>query len=93
MVSPSLWYSDRVVFEYEERFAVKNEDLAASIYLAAGKDESLRVRDNTQMFGNKLRERNYPNLHLNASIVEGENHRSLFPYAFTRGIRFVFADK
>lgn len=38
-------------------------------------------------------ERNYPNLHLKASIVEGENHRSLFPYAFTRGIRFVFADK
>jgi len=92
-VSPSLWYSDKVVFEYEEKFAIEHQDLAASIYLAAGGDESLRVRDNTQMFGNKLRERNYPNLQLEVSIVEGENHRSLFPYAFTRGIRFVFADK
>jgi len=93
IVSPSLWYSDRVVFEYEEKFSIEHQDLAASIYLAAGGDESLQVRDNTQMFGNKLRERGYPNLHLKASIVEGENHRSLFPYAFTRGIRFVFADK
>lgn len=93
IVSPSLWYSDKVVFEYEEKFAVKHQDFAASIYLAAGEDESLRVKDNTQMLGNKLKERGYPNLHLKASIVEGENHRSLFPYAFTRGIRFVFADK
>lgn len=93
IVCPSLWYSDKVVFEYEEKFAVKHQDLAASIYLAAGEDESLRIRNNTQLLGNKLRERDYPNLHLKASIVEGENHRSLFPYAFTRGMRFIFADK
>jgi predicted alpha/beta superfamily hydrolase len=93
IVSPSLWYSNKVVFEYEEKFAIEHKDLPASIYLAAGEDESSRVRDTTQMLGNRLKERGYPNLHLKASIVEGENHRSLFPYAFTRGIRFVFAAK
>ncbi len=91
IVSPSLWFSGGIVFEYEEAFALSHKDLNASIHLSVGEDETQRMRENLIKLNSILAERKYAHLNLEFLLVKGENHRSLFPYAFSRGIRFVFS--
>ena len=38
--SPSLWWDDRVVFEYEKRYAAEHDDLAARVFIGAGGNET-----------------------------------------------------
>lgn len=38
--SPSLWWGNRVVFEYEKKYAESNKDLAARVFIAAGGHET-----------------------------------------------------
>ena len=56
-----------------------------------GEDETQRMRENLIKLNSILAERKYAHLNLEFLLVKGENHRSLFPYAFSRGIRFVFS--
>ena len=91
IVSPSLWFSDGIVFEYEEKFATNRSELEASVYLAVGADESQRMKDGALRLNDTLLKREYSHLKFHFSLVEGENHRSLFPFAFTRGLRFIFS--
>lgn len=92
IVSPSLWFSNGIVFEYEEAFASKNKDMHASAFLSVGEDESQRIREGSINLSSTLSKRGYLHLRFQFSLVEGENHRSLFPFAFSRGLRFVFSD-
>lgn len=93
IVSPSLWFSNGIIFEYEEDFFSNQKDMDVSVYLAVGEDESQRMRDGSIRLNDTLSKREYPNLRLQFFLVEGENHRSLFPFAFTRGMRFVFSGR
>lgn len=92
VVSPSLWFSNGVALEYEEAFASKNRDMSASVFLSVGEDESQRIREDSVNLSKTISKRKYPHLRFQFSLVEGENHRSLFPFAFSRGLRFVFSD-
>ncbi len=92
IVSPSLWFSNGVVFEYEEVFASKNKDMHSSVFLSVGEDESQRMREDSINLSSTISKRGYPHLRFQFSLVKGENHRSLFPFAFSRGLRFVFSD-
>ncbi len=38
--SPSLWWDDEIVFQYEKRYADTHDDLSASVFMAAGEWES-----------------------------------------------------
>ena len=38
--SPSLWWDDQVVFEYEARYADQHDDLQARVFIAAGGHET-----------------------------------------------------
>ena len=92
IVSPSLWYSNEIVFEYEKEYANSHRDLEASIYLSTGMDESERMVRTSRYFTGVLSGRGYNSLRLEAVMAEGEHHRSLFAQAFTKGMRFVFSD-
>lgn len=93
IVSPSVWFSDGIIFDYEEEFFSNHKDMDASVYLSVGEDESQRMRDGSIKLSNKLAKREYPHLRFRSSLVPEENHRSLFPYAFSRGMRFVFSER
>ena len=93
IISPSLWFSDGIVFEYEEEFLSNHEDIDGSVYLAVGEDESQRMRDGSINLSDTLSKKEYPNLRFQFSLVQEENHRSLFPYAFSRGMRFIFSGR
>jgi predicted alpha/beta superfamily hydrolase len=92
IVSPSLWFSNGVIFEYEEDFFSNQKDMDESVYLAVGGDESQRMRDGSIRLSNTLSKRAYPHLRFQFSMVQEENHRSLFPYAFSKGLRYIFSD-
>jgi predicted alpha/beta superfamily hydrolase len=90
IVSPSLWYSNDVVFKYEEAFARTHKSLNAAVFLSTGKDESAQMIRTTEKMIGTIETRKYAGLRLAHLIPEGEHHRSVFPYAFAKGIRWLF---
>ena len=88
-VSPHLAWDDRVIFQYEDRFAKKNAELPAKLFLAVGsldRDFAFDLRD----FHMRLEGRSYADLELFMVEIEEETHLSVFPGAFSRGLRTVF---
>jgi hypothetical protein len=37
-----------------------------------------------------ITERKYPGLRFASLMLEGEHHRSVFPYAFTKGVQWLY---
>jgi len=79
-----------VIFGYESTYAKNHPEMNASIFLATGKDESERMVETTRRFIEIIDNRNYQNLRFKSNIPEEENHRSIFPYAYTKGLQFIF---
>ncbi|MPZ14975.1 MAG: hypothetical protein GEU73_11230 [Chloroflexi bacterium] len=52
IVSPSIWWDDRVLRRYEEQWAKEHTDLSASLFLAVGQNE--------QMMGGTWRNESFP---------------------------------
>jgi hypothetical protein len=90
IVSPSLWYSNEVIFEYEKEFAETQKAMNAVVFLSTGKDESEPMVRTTEKMIRTMTDRNYPGLRFTSLMPEGEHHRSIFPYAFTKGLRWIF---
>lgn len=90
IVSPSLWYSNRIAFTMEEQAAANGPRPTARVYLSVGElEDSTMPNDLTALF-KKLKSRGNPNLSLTLRIFEGERHNSVFPAAVTRGLLTVF---
>jgi predicted alpha/beta superfamily hydrolase len=94
-VSPSLWWADRVIFEYEEEFADEHSDLPAKLFLAVGELEEGQWPDskmvsNLKEFHKRLEDRNYAGLEMEMVVMEDETHYSVFLGALSKGLRSVF---
>jgi predicted alpha/beta superfamily hydrolase len=90
IVSPSLWYANELIFDYEKEFAGANAALNADVFLSTGRDESERMVRTAERMIRTLTGRKYAGLRFKSEIPEGEHHRSIFPAAFTRGMRWLF---
>jgi len=90
IVSPSLWYSNDVIFQYEKEFAQAHKTLKAAVFLSTGKDESAQMIRTTEKMIRTVEDRKYAGLKFASLMPEGEHHRSIFPYAFTKGVRWLF---
>lgn len=90
IVSPSLWYDDRMIFELEEKLARGGGRPAGKAYISAGDMENPLMASDVRALAKTLRGRAHPRLTLREEILEGETHNSIFPSAFSRGLRFVF---
>lgn len=90
IVSPSLWYGDRFVFDTEKSTRSASAP-RARVFLGVGSrevnDERDMVRDLATMAA-ALAHR--PSLQLKREVFDDETHDSVFPTAFSRGIRFTF---
>ena len=92
IISPSLWWDDRASFRYEEAYAKKHKSLPARVYLTAGENDGPSiVRDIPRMM-DRLKSRGYTGFVLGGGLLEDETHRTIFPNAVTKGLRFVFKD-
>ena len=76
IVSPSLWYDDSFVF------GVKGSPKARA-YIAAGSIENPVMARDARRLGKRL------GALARVEVLEDETHNSIFPSAFSRGIRFV----
>jgi uncharacterized protein len=95
LVSPSLWYANRIALTMEEAAAAAGIKPDARVFFAVGSFEN-QPANNRAMVGDltklidKLRSRNNPRLVLRFRIYDGETHNSVFPGAVTRGLLTVF---
>lgn len=89
VVSPYLSWSDYVVLEYEEEFAETYTDLPAKLFLAVGALDREFASDLSDLH-KRLERRNYPGLEMHMVVMEEETHLSVFPGAFSSGLRTVF---
>jgi hypothetical protein len=95
LVSPSLWYSNRIALTMEQAAAASGIRPDARVFFAVGSLENqpannrAMVDDLTELV-EKLKSRNNPRLAVRYRIYDGETHNSVFPGAVTRGLLTVF---
>lgn len=90
IVSPSLWYANRVALTMEEAAADNGIRPDAHVFFGVGELESPVMSDDLAQLFRNLRARNNPRLDMSMRIFEGERHNSVFPAAVTRGLLTVF---
>lgn len=96
LVSPSLWYDDRRIFETEEAWASERDSLATTLYLAVGSREGNHQRDmvgDLRELARRVERRGYPGLSTHAEVLDGETHDSVFPRALSNGLRTIFGSR
>ncbi|MCJ8273996.1 MAG: hypothetical protein MJK04_31930 [Psychrosphaera sp.] len=93
IVSPSLWYDNKKLFDLQKRHAKRNNKLKARVFYAVGSEENRSGQpmvDQLTAFYEALKQSQYKGLSLNKRIFKDENHNSIFPTALTTGLRTVF---
>lgn len=91
--SPSLWYDNHHMFRAEAAYAAKHDDLKAKVFMYIGEKETPATTGNSyDMVGDNarmnavLKGRNYPGLTVSNLVVEGEDHQTVAPVGFMRGL-------
>ena len=94
-VSPSIWYADRMLLEVEEAFAARGRSLPLRFFMGVGSREVNSERDmvvDLERYAARLRGRRYEGLALQSRVMQDETHNSVFPIAFTKGLRWIYQD-
>ena len=102
--SPSYWYDRHHMADQEKAYAAKHDDLPARVYMYIGEYEEMRPGDpryakdvnmvtDTKAMDGALRSRNYPSLHLKADVLNDEDHFTVAPRGFTRGLKYLLPVK
>jgi predicted alpha/beta superfamily hydrolase len=95
--SPSFWYDNHVMWKIEQAYAKAHRDLSANVFLYVGAFEAAHPNDrrfnrrrdmvqDVRSFEGRLKKRGYPNLRIRSEVVAEENHLTVFPSGFTRGL-------
>lgn len=100
--SPSFWYDRHHMAAREQAYAAKHKDLPARVYMYIGEYEEMRPGDpryakdvnmvtDTRAMDRALRSRNYPSLSMEAEVLNDEDHFTVAPRGFTRGLKYLLA--
>ena len=87
--SPSLWFNNKVMFNFEANYAKANKDLKAKVYMAAGDQENdpkFGMIDYMMDLDKQLKARHYSQLTLVTETLPGEGHLSVYPTFVTQGL-------
>lgn len=95
MISASLWYADKWLLRREERGEVEAPGRKTRVYVAVGSWEEQPERggymvSENEHFAALLAARGDPNLVIKHRTFEDETHASIFPAAFSTGVRHLF---
>jgi uncharacterized protein len=85
IVSPSYWYDDEMIFD-----VVKTSKPSGRVYMSAGALENSVMGRDVRRLARILRNPARAGLALREEVLDNETHNSIFPSAFSRGLRFVF---
>jgi predicted alpha/beta superfamily hydrolase len=94
IVSPSLWYANKWMFDREAERTSVRLPRKTRVYIAAGSWEEQPERHGFMVsesvaFAGLLAARGDPNLLVKSRVFEDETHASIFPAAFSTGIRHM----
>lgn len=98
--SPSLWFDKRHMFAVEKNYAAAHRDLPANVYIYAGEYETMRADDarfnqtadlagDSRALVETLKKRSYPGLHIRFDVLNDEDHVSVAPRGFTKGLLYL----
>ena len=98
--SPSLWYDQNIMDEFEHKYAKVHQDLPASVYLYVGEYEDMKAGDaryakrynmvsDAKKMVRALSSRDYPSLRIKLEVLNDEDHLSVAPRGFTHGLKFL----
>lgn len=90
IVSPSLWYHDKWLFDYEKAMTKNRERLAATAYLAVGDFEGGSMVPDLKAFTSRLQAHDFDAFSVRGEVLSDETHNSLFPRAVSNGIRMIW---
>lgn len=93
IISPSYWYSDEFIFDYEASFALSHNRFDEVVFTTVGNRERNGEWDMVDLhgrFAEQLAAHNYDGLSLDSYLFENETHASIWPAGFSRGLRSVF---
>jgi predicted alpha/beta superfamily hydrolase len=95
LVSPSLWYADKLILGREAAGDPVRLPRTTRVYLGVGSWEEQPERggymvSELQRFAGQLAARGDPNLIVKHRVFEDETHASIFPACFSTGIRHLF---
>jgi uncharacterized protein len=99
IVSPSLWYGDRLIFSVEHTTAAARRDIDRTIerhaFFAIGGAETREAMgapmvEQLKQFYRSLEQRHDPALTLAMRVYPEDTHASVFPGAVARGLLAVF---
>ncbi|HXQ16855.1 MAG TPA: alpha/beta hydrolase-fold protein [Caulobacteraceae bacterium] len=95
VVSPAVWWDQRMIFRQEAVLAARANDLPVRLFLAVGAMEEADGAPYWPVSGlaelaAALRGRNYPSLRMTHHVFPDEHHMSVLPAAVSRGLRSVF---
>jgi uncharacterized protein len=96
LVSPSLWYDDKYLFTHMKN--LMPDSTPKYIYASIGELETIQngqahdMVNDLEQFVKLLNSKTNTNYHLETEILHNETHRSVFPRAFTNGMRVLFED-
>ena len=83
----------------EEHWYENNKDLNAKVFMSAGEAEgthpiwaSSQILSTVATMAERLSVRNYPSLELTVKIFPDEDHLTVTPMAYTRGIRVLWSN-
>lgn len=104
--SPSLWFDHKIMFAHEKNYAQTHRDLPANIFMAIGSFETVKPaahdpRYNHQndmvtdmhAFERNLSSHHYPNLKIRSTVIDDEDHLTVFPAIVTRGLVSVLGKR
>ncbi len=95
--SPSLWYDEGLLLKRARELAAKSGELPAHVLLLAGAKERPRgareegddIVGDLQRFEKTLKAGKLRGLQVQSQVIADEDHLSVAPSAFTRGLRWA----
>jgi predicted alpha/beta superfamily hydrolase len=94
LASPSSWWDNCVIFDFEARHRTQEPQLPGRVFLSVGSEEALvgeiPMRANTEALHARLVERQCTEFDSTLAILDGELHHSTIPAAVSRGLRWLY---
>ncbi|MEO6721547.1 MAG: alpha/beta hydrolase-fold protein [Ferruginibacter sp.] len=89
--SPSLDYDDAVTFKFEKEYAARHRQLNARLFITSSEyEEEVDQTDYFNKLIKQIKAHNYKGLEMESLVVPKMSHASSGPYAWARGLQFIF---
>ncbi len=89
ILSPSIWWDDKIILTYEEEFAANSSRLPVKLFFSVGDQEGAMIT-NMALLLDIIEKRNYRALDLTKLLLENETHWTVVANSYSRGVRAVF---